>query len=59
MFLYGGIGLLVAGLIFLLAADKVVKDAEKAAQAKKQAPILLGVGAVFLAIWVVLSFTLA
>jgi hypothetical protein len=59
MFLYGGIGLLVAGLIFLLAADKVVRDAEKAAQAKKQAPILIGVGAVFLAIWLVLSFTLA
>jgi hypothetical protein len=54
MFLYGGIGLLVAGLIFMLAADKVIKDAEKAAQAKKQAPILLGVGAVFLGLSVVL-----
>ncbi|QZH75937.1 MAG: hypothetical protein JY451_04990 [Erythrobacter sp.] len=55
MLFYGGIGLVVAGIIFLLAADKVVKDAEKAAQAKKQAPVLLGVGAVFLALSVVLA----
>lgn len=55
MLLYGGIGLLVAGLIFMLAGDKIVKDAEKAAQAKKQAPILMVVGAVFLGLYYFLT----
>lgn len=59
MFFYGGIGLLVAGLIFMFAADKVVKDTEKAAKAKSQAPILIGVGAVFLIIAFVLPGLLA
>lgn len=59
MFFYGGIGLLIAGIIFMFAADKVVRDAEKAAKAKSQAPVLIGVGAVFLVIAFVLPGLLA
>ncbi|MEP0189632.1 MAG: hypothetical protein ABJP70_01850 [Erythrobacter sp.] len=59
MFLYGGIGLLIGGLILLLFSNSVVKDAEKAANARKQAPYLMLVGAVFLAIWVFASGVLS
>lgn len=55
MLLYGGIGLLAAGLITYFFGDKIQKDATKAAQMKKQAPILMAVGVVFL----VLRFMIA
>lgn len=55
MLFYGGIGLLGAGLITYFFGDKIQSDATKAAQMKKQAPILMAVGAVFL----VLRFVLA
>lgn len=48
MLLYGGIGLLVAGILFMIMPNKIVSDPEKAANAKKQAPILAAVGAVML-----------
>ncbi|MEZ5743816.1 MAG: hypothetical protein R3D89_08830 [Sphingomonadaceae bacterium] len=50
MLLYGGIGLFLGGLILMFFSDKIQKDPAKAAQAKKQAPILVVVGLVFLAI---------
>ena len=59
MFFYGGLGLLIGGLIFMFAADKVVSDAEKAAKAKSQAPALIGVGVVFLILAFVLPGLLA
>jgi len=54
MLFYGGIGLLVAGLLSMFASDKLSKDPEKAAQMKKNGPMLAGVGAVFLGLAVVL-----
>lgn len=59
MLTYGGLGLLLAGLFFMLGGTKVVKDAERAAQLKKQAPILAAVGAVMLALAVFLGGLLA
>ncbi len=55
MLLYGGIGLLIGGLILSLFGDKFIKDADKAENARKQAPYLMLVGAVFLVIWVFVS----
>lgn len=55
MLTYGGIGLLVAGILFMTMPNKLVKDPAKAAKAKKQAPILAVVGAVMLGLAVVLS----
>lgn len=57
MLLYGGIGLLLGGLIILLFGNKIIKDPEKAANSRKQAPILMGVGAVFLVIRFVIAGT--
>ena len=48
MLTYGGLGLLIAGLLFTFFAGKIIKDPEKAANAKKQGPILAIVGAVML-----------
>lgn len=48
MLLYGGIGLLAGGLVLLLLGDKIVKDPATAASTKKQAPILMVVGAVMI-----------
>lgn len=50
MLLYGGMGLLLAGIICYLFPGKIQADAEKAAKMKKQAPILALVGVVFLGI---------
>ncbi len=50
MLLYGGMGLLFAGVITYLFSDKIQSDAAKAAQMKKQAPILVAVGAVMLVV---------
>lgn len=55
MLLYGGIGLLIGGLIILLFGDKFIKEAEKAQNARKQAPYLMVVGAAFLVVWVFVS----
>mgnify|MGYP006910658986 CR=1 FL=1 len=55
MLTYGGLGLLIAGLIFMLGGDKLVKDPDKAANAKKQAPILMVVGAAMLGLAIFLS----
>ena len=48
MLLYGGIGLLAAGVITMFFADKLTKDAAKAEQMKKQAPYIAIVGGVML-----------
>ncbi|MEO5707652.1 MAG: hypothetical protein ABIQ46_11515 [Alteraurantiacibacter sp.] len=48
MLLYGGIGLVVAGIISMIFSDKLSQDAAKAAQLKKQGPIIAAVGALFL-----------
>ena len=48
MLLYGGFGLLAAGIICWLFSDKLSQDREKAARMKKQSPILAVVGAVLL-----------
>jgi hypothetical protein len=50
MLLYGGIGLLGAGIITYFFGDKIQSDAAKAAQMKKQAPILMAVGVAFLVV---------
>lgn len=50
MLLYGGIGLLGAGIIIYFFGGKLQSDAAKAAQMKKQAPILMLVGAVMLGV---------
>jgi hypothetical protein len=55
MLLYGGIGLLAAGVISMLFSDKLTSDAAKAAQLKKQGPIIAVVGAVFLLVRVLLG----
>lgn len=59
MLTYGGIGLLVAGILFMLMPDKLVKDPEKAAKAKKQAPILMAVGAGMLVLAIVLTVAIS
>ncbi|MCB2088236.1 MAG: hypothetical protein KDD98_05345 [Sphingomonadaceae bacterium] len=59
MLTYGGLGLLIAGLIFTFAADKIIKDPEKAAKSKKQGPILAVVGAAMLGAAVLLGGMLA
>lgn len=51
MLLYGGIGLLVGGLIILLFGNGFIKEADKAEKARKQAPILMLVGALMLIAW--------
>lgn len=48
MLLYGGIGLFFGGLVILLGGNALIKDAEKAAKARKQAPILMIIGALAL-----------
>lgn len=48
MLLYGGIGLLAAGILSTFFSDKLSKDPAKAAQMKKQGPVIAVVGAVFL-----------
>lgn len=48
MLLYGGIGLLAAGIISMMFSDKLSKDPAKAAQMKKQGPMIAIVGAIFL-----------
>lgn len=58
MLTYGGLGLLIAGLVFMFGGTRFIKDAERAAQLKKQAPILAGVGAAMLGLAVVLSYML-
>jgi hypothetical protein len=50
MLLYGGIGLLVAGIITYFFGAKLQSDAAKVAQMKKQAPILMVVGVVMLVV---------
>ena len=50
MLLYGGMGLLLAGIIMMFFAGKLIPDAAKAANARKQAPILAVVGAVLLVV---------
>ena len=48
MLLYGGFGLLAAGIITWLFSDKLSKDADKAAKMKKPAPMIAIVGAAML-----------
>jgi len=55
MLTYGGIGLLIGGLILTFFSGKIAKDEEKAAKLKKQGPILAVVGAGFLALAVFLG----
>ena len=55
MLTYGGIGLLVAGLLFTFGGTKFIKDEEKAQNLKKQAPILALVGAAMLGLAIFLS----
>ncbi len=50
MLLYGGIGLLAGGIVSWLFSDKLTKDVANAARMKKQAPILVVVGAVLLGV---------
>jgi hypothetical protein len=50
MLLYGGIGLLMAGIIIFFFSGQIQKDPAKAAKARKQAPVLAAVGAVMLAV---------
>ena len=59
MLLYGGIGLFFGGLIIMLFGNSFIKDPEKAEKSRKQAPGLMAVGAVALAIWAYLSGILA
>jgi len=59
MLTYGGLGLLLGGLIMTFFADKIIKDVEKAANAKKQGPILAIVGAAALGLAVFLGGMLA
>ena len=55
MLTYGGIGLLVAGLIFMFGGTKLIKDPDKAQNAKKNAPVIAIVGAVMLGLAVYLG----
>lgn len=55
MLLYGGIGLLAGGIISMVFADKLTKDPAKAANMKKQGPIIAAVGAVFLLVRLLLG----
>lgn len=59
MLTYGGIGLLAAGIIMMFGAEKLISDPEKAAKAKKQAPILAVVGAAALGLGIFLGGMLA
>ncbi|MEE9433300.1 MAG: hypothetical protein V3V15_03580 [Sphingorhabdus sp.] len=60
MLTYGGLGLLIGGIILTLFSGKIAKgDEEKAAKLKKQGPILAVVGAGFLILAVVLGRMLA
>ena len=59
MLTYGGLGLLIAGIVFMFFSDKINKDPEKAAKTKKQAPILMLVGAAFLGAAFVIGGALA
>lgn len=51
MLFYGGIGLLGGGLIIMLFGNRFIKEADKAEKARKQAPILMLVGALALTAW--------
>lgn len=55
MLLYGGIGLLLAGLIMTFFGGAIIKDAEKAAKAKKNAPAAMVVGVIMLGAWAYFS----
>ncbi len=56
MLTYGGLGLLIGGLILTFFSGKIAKgDEEKAAKLKKQGPILAVVGAAALALAVFLG----
>lgn len=55
MLTFGGAGLLMAGIIMMLFPHKIIKDPEKAANAKKQAPILALAGAAMLALAIYLG----
>ena len=59
MLLYGGLGLIIAGIISMFFGDKFQKDAEKLAKMKKQAPILVVVGVIFVALAFVIPTMLA
>lgn len=51
MLTYGGLALLLAGILMMVIPHKLIKDPEKAARAKKNAPVmaLVGAGALVLA----------
>lgn len=55
MLTYGGLGLLIAGLIFSFGGTKFISDETKAQNLKKQAPILAIVGAAMLGLAIFLS----
>ena len=60
MLTYGGIGLLIGGIILTFFSGKIAKgDEEKAAKLKKQGPILSLVGVGFLALAFVIGGMLA
>ncbi len=50
MLTFGGIGLFFGGLILTFFGDKIGKDPEKGAKAKKQGPILAVIGAAMLGV---------
>ncbi|APE27221.1 hypothetical protein [Aurantiacibacter gangjinensis] len=56
MLTYGGLGIFLAGLFFMLGGTKFVKDADKAAKARQQAPLLMLVGAAMFGLAIVLSW---
>ena len=58
MLTYGGIGLLVAGIILTFFGDKIIRDPEQAAKRKKQGPIMALVGALALGLAIVLELSL-
>ena len=58
MLTYGGLGLLVAGLVMSVTAEKIVKDPAKAAKAKKQGPLMALIGAAALGLGIYLGSVL-
>ncbi len=48
MLMYGGIGLLLGGLIILLFGERLIGDPARAAPARRQAPVLMVIGALML-----------
>lgn len=55
MLTYGGIALVLAGIVTMLFNRQLGKDAETRARMRKQAPWLIVVGAVFLVLAYVLT----